>query len=425
MTLCLWRGDDMNIKINMPENVEMILNKLSADGHEAVIVGGCVRDSIMGLEPHDWDIATSALPEEIIACFGDFQIMTAGLKHGTVTIIINHEPYEITTYRIDGKYTDFRRPDFVSFTGKLSDDIERRDFTINAMAYDGENIIDFHDGILDLERGIIKCVGNADDRFREDPLRIMRAIRFAARFGFTIESDTAIAMRRNAHLLDKIAMERKQSEFSKAICSNHIDVLKNYADILSYVMPGLSEIEDFETIIDMVGECKNLEEKLAIFIDSLGITVYNNVIKLISGDMKYPNKITKSVCNIVTGKNYLMTNSELYVKNMLFLFPLKDVEYILNYKYAKIKYSKIEKDTRRIESDIENIKNIARRIADKRSGECYNFKGLAINGRDLKELGVEDLEIKKYLTELLHLVTTNQIENNKESLIEVVKISLL
>lgn len=140
--------------IKMPENVKMILDKLSSEGHEAVIIGGCVRDSIMGIEPHDWDIATSAQPEEIMECFKRYNLMKAGLKHGTVTVIIDHEPYEITTYRIDGEYSDHRRPDSVDFTCDLAEDIMRRDFTINAIAYDGENIIDLHDGIGDLQKGL-------------------------------------------------------------------------------------------------------------------------------------------------------------------------------------------------------------------------------------------------------------------------------
>ena len=415
----------MDIKINIPNNVKMIIDKLKYAGHESVIIGGCVRDSIMGEIPHDWDIATSAQPEEIMECFDGFRLMTAGLKHGTVTIIIDHEPFEVTTYRIDGKYTDFRRPDTVDFTSNLSEDIKRRDFTINAIAYDGEKIIDLHDGIGDLERGIIRCVGNADDRFQEDPLRIMRALRFAARFNFKIEDSTKEAMVKNARLLDKIAMERKQNEFSKAICSRNIEVLKDYADILSYVMPELSNISDFGLVIDMVDTCKNLEEKLAIFVDSLGISYYNDVVKVISGTMKYPNKITKSVWNIIDGKRMMITNTVLCVKNMLFKFPPEDVEHILNYKYARIKYGNMEKYGKKFLSEIDDIKKLVRMISSKQSNECYNFKGLAINGRDLKELGVDDLEIKNYLTNLLYLVTTNQVKNKKESLIEVVEISFL
>lgn len=415
----------MNVKIDIPKNVEMIINRLSAEGHEAVIIGGCVRDSIMGEVPHDWDIATSAQPTEIMKCFKDFNLMTAGLKHGTVTVIINHEPYEITTYRVDGKYTDFRRPDSVSFTSNLEEDIMRRDFTINAIAYDGEKIIDYHNGVEDLKNGIIRCVGNAHDRFQEDPLRILRALRFSARFGFKIDSDTVYAMACNMHLLDKIAMERKQSEFSKAICSSHAEILKDYSGILSYVMPGLNKIEDFGTTIDMVILCKDLCEKLAILVDSLGISKYNRIVKLLSDEMKYPNKIVKSVCNIINGRSEIITNSSLYIKNMLFKFSLEDVKHILHYKYAKIKYSDIKDESDVILNEYNTIEKRAEELVNNGKNDCYNFKGLAINGRDLKEIGVKDLEIKPFLTELLQLVVTKQIENTKNSLIQAVKISML
>lgn len=327
----------MEIKINMPDKVNMILDKLSAEGHEVVIIGGCVRDSIMGITPHDWDIATSAQPTEIMECFKEHNIMTAGLKHGTVTVVIDHEPYEITTYRIDGKYTDYRRPDSVSFASDLAEDILRRDFTINAIAYDGKKIIDLHNGIWDLQCGIIRCVGNADDRFQEDPLRVMRAIRFSARFGFEIEIETKAAMKRNAHLLTKIAIERKQSEFSKALCSKHVEVLKEYKDILDYVMPGLSQIDGFDHVINMVTDCHDICEKLAILVDSLGMSSYTDIAKLLSLHMKYPNKIVKSVQNIFGGRNMFIIDSAICVKNMMSEFSLKDVKNILFFKYAKIK----------------------------------------------------------------------------------------
>lgn len=412
----------MEIKINIPDKVNMILDKLSAEGHEAVIIGGCVRDSILGITPHDWDIATSAQPTEIIECFKEYNLMTAGLKHGTVTVIIDHEPYEITTYRIDGKYTDYRRPDSVSFTSDLAEDILRRDFTINAIAYDGKRIIDLHNGIGDLQHGIIRCVGNADDRFQEDPLRVMRAIRFSARFGFEIEAETKAAMERNAHLLTKIAIERKQSEFSKALCSNHVEVLRDYNDILDYVMPGLSQIDDFDYVIDMVADCRDICEKLAILVDSLGISSYTDIVKLLSVDMKYPNKVVKSVNNIFDGRKLLIVNSAICVKNMMSKFSLDDVKHILFFKYAKIKNGDI-KENENILDGIEQMIRFAETIEMNKEKYCYNFKGLAINGRDLKELGVDDLEIKQYLTELLEMVITKQVSNTKTSLIEVVKIS--
>lgn len=412
----------METKIDMPDKVSMILDRLSAEGHEAVIIGGCVRDSIMGITPHDWDIATSAQPTETMDCFKEYNLMTSGLKHGTVTVIIDHEPYEVTTYRIDGKYTDYRRPDSVSFTSDLAEDILRRDFTINAIAYDGKRIIDLHNGVGDLQRGIIRCVGNADDRFQEDPLRVMRAIRFSARFGFEIEAETKAAMKRNAHLLTKIAIERKQSEFSKALCSDHVKVLKNYKDILSYVMPGISQIDDFDHEIDIVADCHDICEKLAILVDSLGISSYTDIVKLLSADMKYPNKVIKSVKNIFEGRKLLIVNSFICVKNMMSKFSLDDVKHILFFKYAKIKNSNI-KERENILDGIEQMIRFAETMEMNKEKYCYNFKGLAINGRDLKELGVDDLEIKQYLTELLEMVITKQVNNTKNSLIEVVKIS--
>ena len=310
----------------MPSNVKMILNKIKENKHEAVIVGGCVRDSIMEYMPHDWDIATSAQPTEIIEIFKDFRIMTAGLKHGTVTIIIDHEPYEITTYRVDGKYTDYRRPDTVSYTRNLAEDLLRRDFTINAIAYDGENIIDLHDGVDDIKNKIIRCVGNPDDRFREDPLRILRALRFAVRFKFKIEENTATAMRKHMKLLDHIAIERKQSEFTKTICTDKIsgnfDILKEYQDILSYIMPDIAKITKWDKTVDMIRNCDNLCEKLAILIDMAKIENYHIVADIL---MKYPNKVSKSVYNIMECRKELITDSIRSIRRLLSRYQKEDI----------------------------------------------------------------------------------------------------
>ena len=316
----------MNLDIIMPSNVKMILNKIKENKHEAVIVGGCVRDSIMEYMPHDWDIATSAQPTEIIEIFKDFRIMTAGLKHGTVTIIIDHEPYEITTYRVDGKYTDYRRPDTVSYTRNLAEDLLRRDFTINAIAYDGENIIDLHNGVDDIKNKIIRCVGNPDDRFREDPLRILRALRFAVRFKFKIEESTATAMRKHMGLLDHIAIERKQSEFIKTICtdgiSGNFDILKEYQDILEYVMPDIANITEWDKTIDMVQNCDDLCEKLAILIDMAKIENYHKVVDIL---IKYPNKVSKSVCNIMECRKELITDSVGNIRRLLSKYQKEDI----------------------------------------------------------------------------------------------------
>lgn len=408
------------MKINMPQNVQMILEKLNTEGYESVVIGGCVRDTLMGKEPHDWDIATSAQPEEIMKCFENYNLMTAGLKHGTVTVIIDHEPYEITTYRIDGKYTDFRRPDSVDFTTDLAKDIMRRDFTINAIAYDGEEIIDLHDGIGDMQRGLIRCVGNPGDRFQEDPLRILRAIRFSARFGFKIDRDTKAAMFDNMHLLEKIAMERKQSEFSKAICSENVDSILDFQDILAYVMPGLSEVKEWTQLVRLLNESDNLCVKLAFMLDAFAVNDVSDVVEILSRIMKYPNKTVKSVCNIISAKNELIVNSDVCIKRLLFRFPAEDVRGLYEFKYAKIKECTLQKENCGVQyelySDVDS--KISKIISD---NECYNFKGMNINGHDLKKLGIKDVEIKTYLTQLLDLIITGQLINEKGILIETVK----
>lgn len=413
---------ERNIKIKMPENVKMILDKISGYGHEAVIIGGCVRDSVMEYIPHDWDIATSAQPEEIMEIFKDFRLMTAGLKHGTVTVIIDHEPYEITTYRVDGKYTDFRRPDTVNFTSNLAEDVLRRDFTINAIAYDGEKIIDLYNGIGDIEQGIIRCVGNPDDRFQEDPLRILRALRFAVRFKFQIEENTAAAMRRHMKLLDYIAIERKQNEFTKTICTDGItgnfEILKRYQDVLSYVMPDIADITEWNKTVDMVRDCDGLCEKLVILIDMAKVESYHNVISIL---MRYPNKISKSVCNVMECRKELITDSVENARHLLSKYSKEDIIKTINYKLAKIISDESADEAMML--CLYKAQDTIEEVYSNPDKYCYDLKHLDINGHDLKSIGVSDVEISHYLWELLQLVITGAVENNNEKLIQVAKIS--
>ncbi|MCM1084417.1 MAG: CCA tRNA nucleotidyltransferase [Clostridium sp.] len=223
----------MNIK--MPEGAAYIIKELNKHGFEAFIVGGCVRDALLGKEPSDWDITTSAKPEDIKRIFR--HTVDTGIEHGTVTVLIygaktsakngkNHESFEVTTYRVDGAYTDHRRPDTVTFTDRLVEDLKRRDFTINAMAYNDESgLVDIFDGQGCLENGVIACVGAAKDRFDEDALRILRAIRFSAQLGFAIEEKTLAAMKQQSPLLAKISAERIQAELTKLITSDNPDRL--------------------------------------------------------------------------------------------------------------------------------------------------------------------------------------------------------
>lgn len=206
------------MKIDLPKKVREILDVIEESGHEAYVVGGCVRDSILGRQPEDWDITTSAKPEEVKALFR--RTIDTGIAHGTVTVMMGDDGFEVTTYRVDGKYEDGRHPSEVLFTPNLKEDLRRRDFTINAMAYNEKNgLVDLYNGVYDLKYKNIRCVGNADERFDEDALRILRAVRFAAQLDFGIERETYAAICRHAENLRKVSSERIQVEIVKLLTS--------------------------------------------------------------------------------------------------------------------------------------------------------------------------------------------------------------
>ena len=232
----------------LPQEVKNVLQRLESAGHRAYAVGGCVRDTLRRVAPHDYDITTSARPEEVLTLFAPHAIPT-GLQHGTVTVRENHQSLEVTTFRADGVYSDHRRPDSVTFSDSLEEDLQRRDFTVNAMAMDLRGkVYDFHGGEADLRAGILRCVGEAETRFNEDALRILRGLRFAAVLGYTIEPQTAAAMERCAPLLRYIAAERICEEMTKLLCGDHAaEVLCQHVEVLRPVLPELGACVDFQT----------------------------------------------------------------------------------------------------------------------------------------------------------------------------------
>lgn len=236
------------LHITPPAPVQTVLDRLTAAGYSAYIVGGCVRDALRGETPHDWDCTTSARPEQAAACFPDHHVIETGLKHGTVTVVIDRMPIEITTYRIDGSYADHRRPDSVTFTDRLEDDLARRDFTVNAMAYHPERgLIDCWHGADDLAAGRIACVGDPSARFEEDGLRILRAMRFASVLGFAVAPETAAAVHEKKSLLHHISAERIQTELTKLLCGCDAErVLTEFADVLFTVLPALAPMQGFD-----------------------------------------------------------------------------------------------------------------------------------------------------------------------------------
>ena len=234
--------------ITMPAQAAYIIGRLNAAGHRAYAVGGCVRDSLLGITPKDWDLCTSARPEEMQAVFADCHVVETGLKHGTLTIVLDHVPYEVTTFRVDGAYTDHRHPDGVTFVTNVREDLARRDFTVNAMAYHPtEGVIDAFGGQEDLRRGIIRCVGDARTRFTEDALRILRALRFAATYDFAVEEDTARAAREMAHTLKDVAQERIRVEIGKMLCGRAAGkILRTFPDVLAVCLPEVAPMFGFE-----------------------------------------------------------------------------------------------------------------------------------------------------------------------------------
>lgn len=230
-------------RITIPEKVEYILSVLHQNGYEAYVVGGCVRDSVLGRKPHDWDITASAAPEQVKALF--HRTVDTGIAHGTVTVMLDKEGFEVTTYRVDGAYEDSRHPREVTFTTNLSEDLKRRDFTINAMAYSHETgLVDIFGGLEDLKSGIIRCVGSARERFGEDALRMMRAVRFAAQLGFVLDEETKEAIKAMAGALSKISAERVQSELVKLLVSPHPRWLEQAYEcgITAVVLPEFDRI---------------------------------------------------------------------------------------------------------------------------------------------------------------------------------------
>ncbi len=234
--------------IQIPPYALDIVTRLEDHGFEAYVVGGCVRDSLMGREPADWDVCTAATPQEVLRVFKRFHVIKTGLKHGTVTVRSRHQNVEVTTFRLDGAYTDNRHPDAVTFVSRVEEDLARRDFTINAMAYSPtRGLVDAFGGQEDLAAGVIRCVGEPDARFHEDGLRLLRALRFAARFGFTLERETAYSIRRNRHLLSNISAERLFKELKGILCgAGVLDILLAFPEVICEFMPQLAPMVGFE-----------------------------------------------------------------------------------------------------------------------------------------------------------------------------------
>lgn len=441
------------MRIALPEKAKYIIDTITEAGYEAYIVGGCVRDAILGKTPQDWDITTSAKPEEVKALFR--RTIDTGIQHGTVTVMLDKEGFEVTTYRIDGKYEDSRHPKEVTFTPNLVEDLKRRDFTINAMAYnEKDGLIDIFDGIGDIERKMIRCVGDARERFREDALRIMRAVRFSAQLGYTIEEQTKEAICELAPNLKNISAERIQVELVKLLVSPNPDYLKIAYDtgVTKIILPEFDK--EMETPqnhphhIYTVGEhtlhsLKYVEENKylrlgmlfhdigkpdTMTMDDRGIHHFHGhpaageeITRSVLRRLKFDNDTISRVCKIVRYHDYgngvdpdmrIVRRAVNKIGEDIFpmLFPVK---------YADTLAQSLYKRQEKLDA-LEKWKKLYGEMIEQR--QCVSLKTLAVTGRDLIAEGMQPgKEIGEMLQVLLDLVLDNPANNTKEFLLAEVK----
>lgn len=436
--------------IEIPAPVNYIIQELEKCGHEAYMVGGCVRDSVLGRKPHDYDICTSATPDEILKAFPNEEIIPTGLQHGTVTILINKKPFEITTYRIDGDYSDNRRPDNVTFTKNLVEDLRRRDFTINAMAYNPKTgLIDPFNGMEDIKYKKIRCVGSAEDRLNEDALRILRAIRFEAQLNFVGLPETMFEIERQYERLSSISVERINSEFCKIVASEQFCVeLVLYPNVFSLFIPELKDLigfqqnnpyhayDVFDHTVHAIEKCESddLVVRLAIFFHDFGKPhsyqdgedgirhfkghgkVSADITDSIMKRLRFDNETRNNVVELVYYHDATFEVGKKYVKRWLNKIGEKQFRRLLEVRRADIKGQKPDYEKSRIEK-VDNIECILNEILQEK--ECFSLKDLAVNGDDVKQTMnlKEGKDVGYWLNEILKRVMDGKLKNNRDDLI--------
>lgn len=379
----------------LPSNTEYIIETLQKNGYEAYAVGGCVRDMLNGDTPHDFDITTSAEPENVISLFK--KTVPTGIKHGTVTVIINGVPNEVTTYRTDGEYRDHRRPDSVIFVKSLREDLARRDFTVNAMAYNkNDGLKDFFGGKQDIQNRILRAVGEPERRFYEDALRILRLFRFSSVLGFNIEENTLKAALEYAPTLKNVSAERIYSELLKTVCGKNPAALKPLTDIGGLNFLGLNTAPDYG-ILPLLNSA---DTKLFAFLYSGGAEVTAAL-----DFLRVPNKTKKAARDMLTLLNMPLPVSKPEIKEMLYLTSPLSVENYFDYKAA---YGE----------NCENARNMLSEIIE--NAEPYKISDLKIRGEDLKKLGISGRGVGETLENLRRLVINDPTLNTKKRLTEAI-----
>jgi len=435
--------------INLPNHIIHVLSSLKASNYQAYLVGGCVRDYFLNRDIHDYDICTDATPEQVMAVFKDQTIIPTGLQHGTVTLVLNKEHIEITTFRIDSDYLDNRHPESVTFTKSLKEDLARRDFTINALALDSEgNLYDYFNGQEDLNNRLISCVNNPNTRFREDALRILRALRFSSVLSFTIQDKTKQAIFEDKDLLNNIAYERIKIEMDKLLCGANVEqVLTDYVDVIGVFIPELLPMVGFnqhnkhhiydvythtlkvllhtpqDPIFRWAALLHDIGKVDTFTLDETGGHFYDHelvstdIARVILNRLKFDNTSKRRILNIIKYHMLQTTLSKKSIKRKLHKVGLDTLNDLILFKKADLigKGFNYQDNLNELEQYQVLLEEI---IQDQ---EAFSIKDLSINGHDLMNLNIQGKEIGYTLDKLLTLVINNDLPNDKDSLLNYVK----
>ena len=435
------------LALPLPGPVAAALARLGGAGYEAWAVGGCVRDLLLGRVPGDWDLCTAARPEETEAVFAGERLVETGLKHGTVTVLLDGLPLEITTFRADGDYTDHRHPDAVRFSDTLTEDLSRRDFTVNALAYaPGRGVADPFGGEADLRRGLLRAVGEPARRFEEDALRILRALRFAAQLGFTIEEKTAAAMGEKAPLLAFVSAERVREELTKLLCGPAAaPVLREFRDLAAEVLPELRPCFGFEqhnphhcfdvwehTLAALAAAppepvlrwallLHDLGKPACFTLDEAGVghfyghgKVSAALAETILRRLKFPNAERERVVRLVLTHDAPIPPERKSVRRRLARCGEEDFFLLLALHRADT-LAQAERNRPRLQT-LDELEALARELLAEAA--CLSLKDLAVNGNDLLALGLRGPAVGQALRSLLEAVLDERVENEREKLLE-------
>lgn len=406
----------LNRTMPLPSSVEYVLSKLKENGYQAYVVGGAVRDFLMGKTPHDYDLTSDALPSQISDVFKDFYQEHSGEKHGTIRVIIDHKPIEITTFRCDEGYTDYRRPDNVEFVKDVYIDSKRRDFSINAFYYSEGHIYDFHEGLEDLNNKVIKTIGNPSARFHEDALRILRAIRFSAKLGYEIESKTKTALLDCKEELNLIAKERILIELKEiSSTSNFFKDIKEYFPIFKIIIPCLDKIGN--SIDDIYNfDIKSYGDYIASLSALFSLREINNDFMPWRLFIKMDNESINAIKTLIKLKDINFNNSfdDDYINGLILLSKPVGINVFKNYLINLYNLKRFKND------DIDSILNRVDILSE--GNTPYSLKDLEIDGNDLLKLGIEKNQyFKEILNEVLLRCNQGNLNNNRNEEIEFVK----